>query len=333
MIRKILIITSALILFLLFASGAYIYTLLDQTTQASESESELQSDSNPDSNGTGEQIPESEIDKIDSSSIYNILILGLDSLSDKENARADTIMIATVDNKNKTLKLTSILRDTYVTIPGKPANKINASFALGSEELTLQTINENFGLDIARYVILDFKTFEEVIDIVGGVSVELSAAEAESLNRNLNLRARMDNSNLREYHVNESGVQTLNGKQALAFARIRDVGRNDFRRVERQQIIMSSLLNEIRNLSPLRYPSLVASVLTHAETNIPSAEILNLAATALMFPDRNIHRFRVPVDGTYESRSVRGVGSVLVADMNENRKLFHYFLLNPPESE
>jgi len=332
MLRKILIAALSLILFLLFASGAYVYTLLDQISQASHSNGSPQTpgSSNTD-NGTPINDPSNR--GTGSDTIENILILGLDRLSSGEPARSDTVMIASVDKKNDTLKLTSILRDMYVSIPGYRDNKANAAFALGGPDLAMATVNENFGLNIEKYVVLDFLAFEEIIDIIGGISIEVSEAEVGAVNRNLDKRASMDGSDLSRYYLKEPGIQNLNGKQALAYARIRDIGRDDHDRVERQQIVLSNLFDESKTLSPLRFPSLIASVISHIQTNLTALEILNLGTTALSFDNKEIHRFRLPVDGTYSPQTVRGGATALVADLPENKRLLNEFLRNNPNIE
>jgi len=332
MLRKILIVASSLLLFILFASGAYVYTLLDQISHASHVDGSPQSPDSTNSDNSN-QINDPPDREIALDTIENILILGLDRLSSGEPARSDTVMIATVDKKNDTLKLTSILRDMYVSIPGYRDNKVNAAFALGGHDLAIATINENFGLNVEKFVVLDFLAFEDIIDIIGGISIEVSEAEARAINRNLDKRAKMDGSDLSEYYVDEAGSLNLNGKQALAYARIRDVGRDDHDRVERQQIVLSTLFDKALKLNPLKFPSLVTSVLSHAQTNLTAFEILNLGTTALLFENKEIHRFRLPVAGTYSPQTIRGGASALVADLPENKRLLNSFLQSDPNVE
>jgi LCP family protein required for cell wall assembly len=262
--------------------------------------------------------------------IENILVLGLDRRSDGGVTRSDTIMIATVDSKNDSLKLTSLMRDIYVSIPGRRNNKLNTAYAFGGVELTMETVNENFNLDIKKYIVLDFSAFEEIIDAVGGISLELTRSEARAINRNLDDRAKIDGSSPRQYYIQDAGVHTLNGRQALAFARIRDIGNDDFDRVERQQIVLSKLFDKAKTLNPLRFPSLLSAVLPYVETNFTAFEMLSLGTTALSFKDKQIHRFRLPVNGAFSPQTVRGGASALVLDFDKNNRLFHEFLNSDP---
>ena len=124
--------------------------------------------------------------------------------------------------------------------------------------------------------------------------------------------------------VTKSGSQTLNGRQAVAYARIRSVGHADFERTERQRTILSELFKKVKTVSPLKFPGLVTALLPHVETNLPVTEIVKLGVSVLGFKNKDIIQYRLPVDGTYQSRSIRGM-AVLVPDL-KNKELLHNFL-------
>lgn len=329
MLRKIIIASLSLLLIFLSVSGAYVYTLIDQISRASPTNGGSQTSDplDPDGNPHSKNDPEQNYTL---GEIENVLVLGLDRQSNGEVTRSDTIMIATVDNKNDSLKLTSLMRDIYVSIPGHRDNKLNTAYAFGGIDLAMETVNKNFNLSIERYVVLDFSAFEEIIDAVGGISLELSSAEAKATNRNLEKRAESDPFDTAEYYIQGAGVHTLNGRQALAYARIRDIGNDDFDRVERQQIVLSKLFDEAKTLNPLRFPSLLSAILPYVETNFTTFEILSLGTAVLGFNDKQIHRFRLPVNGAFSPQTVRGGVSALVLDFNENNRIFHEFLNNNP---
>jgi len=329
MLRKVVIASLSVLLFLLLASGAYVYTLINQTSQALVENGDTQV-TDPQTTNSEDPSTDSPFQDYAVEGIENILILGLDRRLDDDVPRSDAIMIATVDNKNDNLKLTSLMRDMYVAIPGHRNNKLNSAFAFGGVELATETINYNFHLNIERYVTLDFNAFEGIIDAIGGVTIEVSSAEVRAINRNLNNRPGANVSNLNSYALNSAGVQTLNGRQALAYARIRDVGNNDFERVERQQKVLSVLFEEVQSLSPLRFPALLSTILPHVETNFTAFELLSKGTTVLGFNDKQIHRFRLPVDGAYSSQTIRGGASALVPDLEKNRQLLHEFLNTDP---
>ena len=180
MFRKVVIASLLVLLFFLLASGAYIYTLINQTSQALVENGDNQATDPQTTNGeapsTDNPFQDYAIEGID-----NILILGLDRRLDDDVPRSDAILIATVDKKNDSLKLTSLMRDMYVSIPGHRNNKLNAAFTFGGVELAIETINHNFHLNIERYITLDFNAFEDIIDAIGGVTIEVSSAEVLSL--------------------------------------------------------------------------------------------------------------------------------------------------------
>ncbi len=115
--------------------------------------------------------------------VDNILLIGRDSINSNGPSRSDTMIILTIDNLNKQLKLTSLVRDTLVKIPGKGYEKLNHAYAYGKEELLMQTINENFDININDYAVVDFKSFTELIDILGGVEVDIDENELDHLNK------------------------------------------------------------------------------------------------------------------------------------------------------
>ena len=140
--------------------------------------------------------------------VINILLVGSDHGAIKgDHGRSDSIMIATVNFKTKELKLTSLMRDMYVEIPGHGHNKLNAAYAFGGVELLYQTIAKNFGIKIDKYCVVDFSTFEKVINKVGGVEISLEEKEAKYLNTTNYISKK-------KYRNVKVGKQTLNGNQA-----------------------------------------------------------------------------------------------------------------------
>lgn len=176
--------------------------------------------------------------------VINILLVGSDHGAIKgDHGRSDSIMIATVNFKTKELKLTSLMRDMYVEIPGHGHNKLNAAYAFGGVELLYQTIAKNFGIKIDKYCVVDFSTFEKVINKVGGVEISLEEKEAKYLNTTNYISKK-------KYRNVKVGKQTLNGNQALGYARVRYVvskkyGDGDFGRTGRQRAVLQAALNKV----------------------------------------------------------------------------------------
>ncbi len=250
--------------------------------------------------------------------IFNILLVGQDRRPGELRARSDSMILITVNTDTKQVYMTSIMRDLYVKIPGFGSNRINVPYAIKGASLLYDTLEKNFGLRPDNYVEVDFNGFTKAVDIVGGVNVFLTAAEARHLNGN---EEGYDFPG-EEWSLVE-GINRLDGKQALAFARCRSVdGSGDFSRTRRQRDVLAALLQEVKGLSVLELNELVLAMSEFITTDMDSGEILSYAATfAPMLGQMQIINQRIPADDTYYFANVDGVGSVLVADIDKNREI------------
>ncbi|HIV46322.1 MAG TPA: LCP family protein [Candidatus Acutalibacter stercorigallinarum] len=270
-------------------------------------------------------------------SIKNIALFGLDQRSaySDDSTRSDVIMVLTVDNKHKKLKITSILRDSYVSIEGENSNgvhvdymdKINAAYAEGGYELAIRTLNRNFGLNIMDYVTIDFTDTAAIVDAFGGVEISLTAEEKWEINQNLwNLSQETeglikDSDFLADANgevVDLAGaeysdsVELLNGNQAVAYGRIRNIG-YDYQRVERQQIVFKALMNRVTQLSFGEYPSLISQLMPYCETSLDLTDAIGM--TPILTSDFTIETISVP-DVDYEL-DLTDDGSYLYYDVEQ----------------
>lgn len=313
--KKFLIITLTILIVLLAGTGIYVYSLLNDIPRASLADSTREdlgiSDSAPDEDDTG---------------IINILLFGLDRRSSNEKgARSDAIMIATIDKKHEKLKLTSLMRDMYVSIPGKQDHKLNSAYAFGGPSLAIKTVNTNFDLDITRYVTVDFFGLEKIIDSLGGVEIDVKDKEVKYLNIALRELNNLDKSGNKSPYIQSGGLQTLDGKQAVSYCRIRYVGRSDFERTERQRKVLSQIFQKIKDIDRTDVPKLASSILPYVETNMSNNDMIKLGTSVLKFKDKNIYQYRIPVDGTYTSQTINKM-AVLVPDLPTNKRLLHEFI-------
>ena len=278
-------------------------------------------DSTPEDLGISDSAPDE-----DDTGVINVLLFGLDRRNTNEKgSRSDAIMIATVDKKHKKLKLTSLMRDMYVSIPEKQDHKLNSAYAYGGPALAIKTVNTNFDLDIKRYATIDFFGLEKVIDALGGVEIDVQDKEIKYLNIALNELNSIDESGNKSPHVQNGGLQTLDGKQAVAYCRIRYVGRDDFERTERQRRVLSQMFQKVKDINVTDAPKLASSILPYVETNMSNTEIITIGTSVLGFKDKNIYQYRIPVDGTYTGQTIKKM-SVLVPDMPTNKNLLHEFI-------
>lgn len=243
--------------------------------------------------------------------LTNILLIGSDARGE-ESSRSDTIMIASYNPDKESYKLTSIMRDTYVDIPGHGQNKINAAFALGGPELLRQTIKENFDVSLQYYSIVDFEGFVRLIDeaFPEGVEVNVEKKMSEGIGVTL-----------------EPGVQRLDGKHLLGYVRFRQDAVGDFGRVERQQNAIKEVGKQFASIQTLpKLPKLVGVVTPFVNTNMDTGDILFMGKGLISKDNRNIETLRIPVEGSYEDQRVSGAGLVLAINFEENRAALQEFL-------
>ena len=240
--------------------------------------------------------------------LVNVLLIGQDAREGEAGSRSDSIMLCTYNAQSQKLFFTSFLRDLYVPIPGHGSNRINAAYAFGGRKLLKQTIEENFQLKIDGTVEVDFSQFSEIIDLLGGVCITLRADEANVINEETG-------SQLTE------GAQTLNGQQALAYARIRKLDSDgDFSRTSRQRMVMQAILDSYRNAGTGKILRLVYSLLPMISTDMDPGQILALAVSAV--PSLSQITFvsqHVPAIGEYQDQFIDGM-SVLVPNLEQCTK-------------
>lgn len=213
--------------------------------------------------------------------ITNIALFGLDARGDVFEGRSDSIMILSLDQIHNKVKLTSILRDSRVYIgdyTDTGYDKINHAYAYGGPQLAIKTLNQNFGLDIQDYITVNFSKLVQIVDAFGGVDMEITSGEAEYINNHLRELVNLGMATESDYLSDTSGgLVHLNGPQALSFSRIRYLD-SDNARAERQQKVLSALLEKTRTISPLELPGVVREMGYLCETS------LNLGGMAGFIP-------------------------------------------------
>lgn len=243
----------------------------------------------------------------------NVLILGVDSKS--ESGRTDTIMVAQYDPDTGSAKLASIMRDSYVSIPGHKDNKINQAYNYGGPELVRQTIKENFGIDVQYYAMVNFDGFAQVVDILSPDGVEIDVEK----------RMKYTDRAGGLYIDFQPGLQRLNGEDLLEYARFRHDAESDFGRVRRQQQVISAIKDELISINGIaKLPKMMGTVQPYIDTNIRSKTILALATNFLM-DKKDIETIRIPIDGSFENKSYRHAGSVLEMDREQNKQALQDF--------
>lgn len=265
--------------------------------------------------------------------VINILLLGADSRkSGSYGGLTDTVIILSVNPTTYEIKMTSILRDTWVTIPGrKNKQKINAANVFGGPNLAIKTINETFDMNIEDYVIFNFESVTTVVDSIGGIDIAVTEAEMKQVNKNLDGH-RWDLNQEKASYKNEDfaylteygGSVHLNGHQALAYARIRKID-SDYVRIERQRTVILAIGEKVRSSSALQIGSLATQLFPYVSTSLGLQEIITLANVGMNTDFDNIGQMQLPVQGTFKSGTYNGVWCIR-PDFAKNKKLLREFI-------
>ena len=239
-----------------------------------------------------------------SNSIINIALFGVDAVEGGAG-RSDSIMIATLDTVNKKLKLTSIMRDSYVAIDGHGNDKINHAYAFGGPQLAIKTLNENFDLNIEDFASVNFETLPKIIDKIGGIELDIDADELKYINSYIANLNSINGTN--EPSIASAGLQHVSGTQALAFCRIRYTSGGDYKRTERHREVLTKILEKIETLPATSYPSLLSEILPMVNTSLDYSKILELGTEVLKLGDSKMELERFPRDEYCEGKLINQI--------------------------
>ena len=279
----------------------------------------------------------SEVSKItlrgNTKDVTNLLLLGIDARTMKERGRSDSMIIVTINKKNKTIKLSSLLRDTAVTIPGRDKNgdgqddyaKLNAAYAYGGFNLLSKTIEQNFRLKIDKYVGVNFVVFPIAVDAMGGSDIYMTAKEAS--------KVCAPGQKLEDWERGfkkigtESKVYHLNGYQALQYSRIRHID-SDFNRTGRQRKVIEQLIVKAKTMSFGTLNTILNQVLPQVATNMSGDELMGYALNAGSYANYAIDTsFHLPENGKYKGWTLPGGGASLrLTDPVESVKSLHEWI-------
>ena len=321
-----------LILLLMLAAFIYFNSLLGKidrteiTGDLSLSEDEIYETPTvdvPDSIDEIEQVKQEfleaqKIDIVQSDGVENILLIGADRRSMQENGRSDSVILVSLNHETGKIHLTSFMRAMYVCIPRSDGNvwgMLNAAYSWGGPNLLIDTIELNFRVRIDRYVIVDFTAFKTAIDMVGGVEVNLSEAEAKQIT----IESKIPTS---------SGLQLLEGQRALDYSRLRIVD-NDFKRTSRQRTVITSLLEKVPNIDVSTLISMANEILPLVNTNLSNTEIMQYIMECIPMVS-NISQRMLPVENE-DGESFNGIIYVNGREMYRvnfahNIKALHEFI-------
>ena len=312
-------------------AGAVVVTILtesaldqiqrpkDPTLSSSEIEDILSGDP---ANGTDPAISEEDIDLggdpadiIHSEDLINILLIGQDASTSADWKKSDAMILCTINKKAKTMTLTSFLRDMYVTIPNYYRQRINVAYQLGGFKTLNDTLEHNFGVRADHCVEVDFSGFRDIVNVLGGVDIRLTAEEAAYLNQH-------GNGGITDHKgwKLKAGENSLTPEQAMGYARLQSVG-GEMERTGRQRKVISALVEKAKSMSAAELYDLVKTGLGMITTDMTDEEILGLVTELTpVLPGLTLANQRIPVDGSYSIQNVERIGNCAVLDFEANRK-------------
>lgn len=247
----------------------------------------------------------------DNEGFENILVLGVDSRGEV-NSRTDTMMLVSHNKETDDVKVVSFMRDIYAAIPGYQSYKLNTAYYLGGVDLLADTLRSMFGIEIQHYALVDFTSFETLVDIAapGGVEIDVEKDMSELIGVSLT-----------------QGNQTLNGKELLGYARFRADNEGDFGRVRRQQQVIAALKEEMISISSVpKLPKLAGAAQGYVQTDMPMLDQVKMATDLATGGVGEVERLTIPVEGSYSYGRYPQAGSVLDINLEENRQALSEFL-------
>lgn len=243
----------------------------------------------------------------------NIAIFGIDSREDSysKGNRSDCIIIASINNNTKEVKLLSVYRDTYVEIEGHGLDKITHAYSYGEAPLAIKTLNSNLDLNIKEFITVNFDAVKDIIDSIGGVEMTITSEEVQHISG-----------------ITKAGTYNLTGEQALAYARIRYASGGDYKRTERMRDVLTAVANKVKTMNVSQLNKLVDELLPKVYTNITAADIFSL------FPSISSFNITESIGWPYETKGItldRWYGVPIT--LESNVKQLHQELFNETEYE
>ena len=315
-ITKILLATLSVILIVALGGFGFIYSNLNKMYVKDESVNSKEKED--------ETVQGTEVE-----GITNILLVGTDGANVERSNRSDSVMLVTIDNKNKDIKISSIARDTYVDIPGHSTEKLTHAYAYGGIDLLKEVFEVNFDIKVDKYIAVNFVSFMDIMDELGGVEVNVEEKDVKEVNKYIDAcydyyYDRKDK--IEKKYITKAGKQRLNGYQALAFSRIRYTD-SAYARDNRHREVAESVYKEFLNSGAKEYQRAAEIIIENTKTNISPMEMINLGFTALKINDKEIEQLQFPL-AEYRNGHIisKKKGWVIEWDKEPNLNAWHSFI-------
>ncbi|MBQ9902642.1 MAG: LCP family protein [Clostridia bacterium] len=250
------------------------------------------------------------------SDIENILLIGSDRRTMSEEGRSDAMMMLTIDRKHKKLKMVSFLRDLYIKIPGKYGTKLNSAYSVGGVDLLKKTLTANLGINVDKYIIVDFKAFKTVVNKIGkingkgGIKITVTSAEARYM-------CSHEKYGLFPRFSKGKGTYYMNGAEALNYARIRKID-SDFGRTKRQRKVLTEIMTELKDVSKVDLLSIAYACLEYVTTDFSKGELVGLVTEAAEIANYETKQISIPIKGSYTVQKMSNGNEALAANLSVN---------------
>ena len=264
------------------------------------------------------------------SDVMNILLIGTDQRNSEEQGRSDSMVLMTLNKKTKTIIATSFLRDIYLHIPGKGNNRLNAAYASGGADLLQQTLEENFKFKIDHFIEVDFFTFIDIIDVIGGIRIEVEEEELPVINSYIQEMNALEGEKTDTDLIKKTGSCLMNGKQILCYTRNRYTKNGDFDRTERQRKVLSLIYEKISKQNLAHLNELLNLILPQVMTDFTESEIFSQFLMLPTYLEYELEEWSIPIADTYENKKINGM-AVLGIDFNKNIEEIHQKLYENAE--
>ena len=258
---------------------------------------------------------------------YRLLILGIDTDRDDLSGRSDTMILAVLNTKLKTLKLISFMRDLYVKIPGKGHNKLNAAYAFGGASLIKKTIEDSFDIAVDGYLAINFSLMANLVDAIGGVELFVEEYELKPLNGILGYYNYQRGAPEENGMLAASGTRVLTGVQTMSYARIRKTD-SDFERVVRQQKVIEAIYLQLRQAAFPQLMDAVTAFIGKVGTDVSMNDVFSLLTETMKIDKISIDTLSIPVKGAFSSKLIHKT-YFLVPNLKRNMSAINEFLYTP----
>ncbi|MGI6019998.1 MAG: LCP family protein [Lachnospiraceae bacterium] len=336
---SLIIFVIEMVIFLLLTTGVFAYAKITESFDNFEKSSypNAQSQENGSENGEGQMIQSEKIEINEGvtgnshlSGFRNIALVGIDNREETlEWGNSDTMMIASINNDTQSVKICSLYRDTYLKVGDETYDKANSAYNLGGANKFLSMLNKNLDLTITDYVVVNFNAVAQLVDDLGGIAITMTAEEVTHMNNYCVETSEKTGRDYTPISPEVAGTYELNGVQAVSYARIRYTAGNDFKRTQRQRLVISKIIEKAKIKGLASYSAIVNDVFPLIKTNLSKAEIVELGSQIFNYEISDTTGFPF----IHVEDNIGDLDPVIPVTLEQNVKELHQWLFDVADYE